>query len=245
MRLHNNKILITGGSKGIGLAMAKEFLLHNNKVIITGRNEEDLQKVKNTYPDIFIFKCDLSKQEDIDQLTLYIENEHADLKILVNNAGIQYNYHFEEEEQLLSKIDYETSVNLIAPIKLVALLLPILNKNSNSAIVNVSSGLAIVPKKEAPVYCSNKAGLHIFSKSLRYQLKNTKVFEVIPSLVDTNMTRGRGKGKISPEKLAKEFIVAFQKNKYEINIGKVKLLRLINRIYPKLADRIINKNNNQ
>jgi len=68
-----------------------------------------------------------------------------------------------------------------------------------------------------------------------------KVFEIIPALVDTQMTAGRGKGKITPEQLVDEFIVAFRKNNYEVNIGKVKLLRLINRIFPALAERIMKK----
>ncbi len=241
MKLSENKILITGGNKGIGLALAKKFLSLNNKVIITGRNEDDLSDVKKEHPEIFTFKCDLANQEEIDNLILHIENEHPDLNILINNAGIQYNYDFMDEPQLLAKIEYETNVNFLAPIKVSALLLSLLNANDNSAIVNVSSGLGIVPKMDAPVYCANKAGIHIFSKALRYQLKKTKIFEIIPSLVDTAMTKGRGNGKISPEILAEEFIKCFKKNKYEINIGKVKFLRLINRIIPSLADKIINK----
>jgi len=241
MRLNQNKILITGGNKGIGLALAKKFLVLDNQVIITGRNEKDLALVKKDDPNILTFRCDLTKQEEFDNLILYIESKHPDLNILINNAGIQYNYHFAEEKQLLSKIKYETSVNFLAPVKLVALLLPILNENENAAIVNISSGLAIAPKMDAPIYCANKAALHTFSKSLRHQLTKTKVFEIMPPLVDTDMTKGRGKGKISPEQLADEFINKFKQDTYEIAIGKVKLLRLIYRISPKLADKIINK----
>ncbi len=114
-----------------------------------------------------------------------------------------------------------------------------LQVNDNSAIVNVSSALGLVPKMQAPVYCGTKAGIHIFSKSLRYQLDKVKVFEIIPALVDTEMTAGRGKGKISPQQLADEFIRAFKKNLYEVSIGKVKLLKIINRIGPRLADKIM------
>jgi len=118
-------------------------------------------------------------------------------------------------------------------------LLPIVQDNKNSAIVNVSSGLAIVPKAKSAVYCATKAAIHIFSKSLRYQLDTVKVFEIIPPLVDTHMTKGRGKGKITTQRLVNEFIKAFKKNRYEVNIHKVKLLRIINRISPKIADSIM------
>ena len=92
---------------------------------------------------------------------------------------------------------------------------------------------------QAPVYCGTKAGIHIFAKALRYQLVKVKVFEIIPPLVDTNMTKGRGNGKIIAEQLVDEFIKSFEKNNYEINIGKVKLLKFINRIFPSLAEKIM------
>ncbi|GAA5220684.1 SDR family oxidoreductase [Membranihabitans marinus] len=241
MKVVQNKILITGGNKGIGLALAKKFISLGNEVIIVGRNEEDLKAVKADFPKIHIFACDLSRQEDIDNLLLFIEREHQDLNILVNNAGIQYNYHFLEEKQLLNKIEYESRVNFMAPIKLTALLLPLLEANEDSAIINVSSSLAMVPKANAPVYCATKAGLHVFSKALRMQLEKTKVFEIIPSLVDTAMTEGRGRDKISPEELVEEFIKSFSRDDYEVNIGKVKLLRLLQRISPRLASKIVNK----
>ena len=104
MILSNNKILITGGNKGIGLALAKNFLTLNNKVIITGRNETDLSNVKKQFPEVFTFQCDLANLEGLEKLSLYIKSEHPDLNILINNAGIQYNYFFEEEKQLLDKL---------------------------------------------------------------------------------------------------------------------------------------------
>ncbi|GBE18310.1 putative oxidoreductase [archaeon BMS3Abin16] len=114
-------------------------------------------------------------------------------------------------------------------------------KQPEAAVINVSSALGIVPKESAPVYCATKAAIHSFSKSLRYQLEKTpvKVFEIIPSLVDTDMTRGRGKGKISPETLAKEVIKGLKKDNYEIRVGLVKILFLVNRVLPSLAERVI------
>lgn len=241
MNLKENKILITGATSGIGKALTQKFLKHDNKVIAVGRNRAKLDLLAALDKRIIPFKCDISKQQGIDDLVLFIEQEHSDLNILINNAGIQYNYHFTEETGLTNKIEHETRTNFLAPIQLIALLLPTLEMNTNSAVVNVSSGLGLVPKKQAPVYCGTKAGIHIFSKALRYQLENTKVFEIIPPLVDTAMTKGRGKGKISPEQLADEFMFAFKKNKFEVNIGKVKLLKIINRIAPKLAEGIMKK----
>jgi uncharacterized oxidoreductase len=241
MRLQRNKIIITGASSGIGEALTKKFVELDNQVIAIGRNSEKLEKVSKVDKRIIPFNCDISKIEDLDKLAVFIENKHTDANILINNAAIQFNYNFDEELHVLSKIDQEINTNFIAPLKLISMLIPTLNSNSNAAIVNVSSGLGLVPKKQAPVYCGTKAALHIFSESLRYQLKHVKVFEIIPPLVDTPMTAGRGKGKISPEQLVEEFIRAFAKNKFEANIGKVKLLKLINRLSPLLAKRIMKK----
>ncbi|MEJ8820258.1 SDR family oxidoreductase [Lacibacter sp. H407] len=239
MKVSGNKILITGATAGIGKALTLKFLSLGNTIIAAGRNKESLQELAKIDSRIIPVVCDLSKMSELEKLTLQIENVHPDLNILINNAGIQYNYQFTEEEYLINKIDHEINVNFIAPLKLIAFLLPVLQMNENAAIVNVSSGIGLVPKMQAPVYCGTKAGIHIFSQSLRYQLQTTKVFEMIPPLVDTEMTKGRGKGKISAEQVAEEFIKAFSKNQYEINIGKVKLLKLINRISPKLAQRIM------
>lgn len=236
-----NTVLITGGSSGIGLALAKRFLQLSNKVIITGRNKNKLEEVNNAFPEIITFCGDLTDKNSLDELVLFMEQQYADLNILINNAAVQYNYNFADERELTYKIDYEVAANITAPIKLTGLLLPLLLKNSNSAIVNVSSGLFIAPKKSASVYCASKSAIHSFSKTLRYQLEHTdtKVFEIIPALIDTPMTEGRGKSKISPEQLTDEFFRNFEKDKFESYIGKTKLLKYINRLSPRLADNIM------
>ena len=239
MKLSGNKILITGATEGIGRALTMRFLELGNHIIAVARNEEKLSELQKPHADITPFPCDLADSAQLERLATFVKQSHKDLNVLINNAGIQYNYSFEEEENPIPKIQHEIEVNLTAPLKLTAMLLPVLEKNENAAVVNVSSGLGLVPKRQTPVYCAAKAAIHIFSKSLRYQLEKVKVFEIIPPLVDTNMTRGRGKGKISPEKLVDEFISSFRRNRYEISIGKVKLLKLINRLSPALADRIM------
>ena len=128
--------------------------------------------------------------------------------------------------------------------KLCSAFVPILMDNSESAIINISSGLALSPKKSAPVYCATKAGVHMFSKALRYQLEDShiKVFEVLPPLVDTPMTANRGVSKISTAQLVDEFLDGLENNRFEMNIGKVKLLKLMHRISPALAYRILKNN---
>ena len=241
MKTSGQTILITGGSSGIGLALAKRFLKLNNTVIITGRNKEKLAAIKTEIPEVITFAGDLSNKNALDDLVVFIEQNYDGLQVLVNNAAVQYNYHFTEEPNFMPKVDYEIAANLSAPIKLTGLLLPILLRNKDSAVVNVSSGLFLAPKKSASVYCATKAALHSFSKTLRYQLEHTetKVFEVIPALIDTPMTAGRGSSKMTAETLVDEVISGMRSDTYEIYIGKTKLLKLLSRLVPRLADRLM------
>jgi short-subunit dehydrogenase involved in D-alanine esterification of teichoic acids len=243
MKLSNNTIFITGGGSGIGLALAKTFLDFKNTVVICGRNLEKLEAVRNKYPEIHTICCDITKEDDIQKALEQIKMEFEDLNVLVNNAGIMLNYNFWEDDNALKKMEDEIGINLVGLLKLTKLFLPILMNQPESALINVSSGLGVFPKKSAPVYCATKAAVHIFSKSLRYQLEKTpvKVFEIIPPLVDTEMTKGRGGKKISPEALAKEVITSLERDNYEIRGGQVKMLLLINRFLPSIIEKIYKK----
>jgi len=241
MKLSGNTVLITGGSSGIGLALSQRFLAEGNRVLIAGRDVEKLEAIRRAQPSVSLFCGDLSVETDLQKLVSLVKQEYPQLNILVNNAAVQYNYLFMEEPDAARKIDYEISTNLSAPIKLTSLLLPLLTGNANAAIVNVSSGLFLAPKKTASVYCATKAALHSFSKTLRYQLEGsgTSVFEIIPALVDTPMTEGRGTSKISSTQLCEEFFRNFRRDVYESYIGKTRLLRWLSRLTPRLADRIM------
>ena len=247
MNLQGNKILITGATRGIGLALVKKFHELGNQIVAVARNQSALLDLAKKYEGIITLSCDLSDEKSLEMLIQEIKTNHSGINTLVNNAGIQVNFYdtrFGEEPDTLEQIKNEIQINLTTPITLVHELLPLLLKQDNASIINISSGLAFAPKKSAPVYCGTKAGLHIFSKALRYHYENTglKVFEIIPPLVDTDMTKGRGSGKISAAQLVNEFIKAYEKNRFEVNIGKTKLLRFIQRISPRLADNILKNN---
>lgn len=241
MKTSGNTVLITGGGSGIGLSLATALLERGNRVLIVGRSIKRLNTVSEKFPEIQTFICDVSSAEQRDDLILEIERHYPDLNLLINNAGVQFNYpsvgDFSESQNLAKEID----TNLLAPVELTRLLLPTLLSHKEAAIVNITSALAIVPKKNAPGYCASKGGLHIFSQSLRALLDGTtvKVFEIIPPLVDTEMTQGRGSRKISPEQLVDEFFQKFKRGRFEISIGKVRVLKLLARIFPSLALKIM------
>lgn len=241
MKLSNNTILLTGGTSGIGLELLRQFYKLNNTIIVASRNADKLNNLRTEFPKVSTVVCDLGNSKSVRELLEHCLNTYPELNILINNAGIQYNYNWQEEEDGFHKISREIKINLTSPLYLIYGLLPLLSKQKEAAVINVTSALAFHPKRSAPVYCASKAALHNASKSLRYQLEDSsvKVFEIIPPLVDTPMTAGRGKGKISPEELAEEFMGNFKKNRFESYIGKSKILRLLARFSTRLADNML------
>ncbi|AFK03309.1 short-chain dehydrogenase/reductase SDR [Emticicia oligotrophica DSM 17448] len=241
MNTKGNTMLITGGTAGIGRALLHRFYSLGNQLIVSSSNAENLENLKLEFPNIETVVCDLAQEKEVYKLIEICQQRFSTINVLINNAGIQFNYDWKIEQEGLKKIKDEISVNFTSPMQLIYGLLPLLLQKPDAAIINVSSGLAFAPKKSAPVYCASKAAIHSVSKSLRYQLENTsiKVFEIIPPLVDTAMTAGRGTGKITAEQLVDEFMNNFKNNKFESNIGKTKLLRFIQRLSPKIADKIM------
>ncbi len=230
-------VLITGGATGIGFALAKKFHSAGHRVIIVGRSENALSKAADSLSGVETRVADISAASDRERLVA----EFPDISILVNNAGLQVIAPIIESGP--QDIEYELTVNFLAPVLLCRAYLPHLVQRKSAAIVNVSSGLALVPRETSAIYCASKAALHSFSKTLRWQLKgtNVRVFEILPPLVDTAMTAGRGKGKITPDQLAEEFWRDFTRDRYEILIGKTKLLAVINRLAPSLAESILRR----
>jgi len=185
MQLHNNKILITGGATGIGLGLTERFISENNAVIICGRRQEALKEVADRFPNVITRVCDISLVADRLELYNWIRENHSDLNVLVNNAGIQ-NWMNLGDEQFYQKASDEITINALAPVHLTDLFLKL---QSLTTIMNVTSGLAFVPLSKVPVYCATKAFMRSFTLSLRHLLKakNIEVIEIIPPALNTDL----------------------------------------------------------
>jgi uncharacterized oxidoreductase len=240
MNTSGNTVLITGGATGIGLALAEELVFAGNKVIICGRMEDKLNRACKKLPQISARKCDLSIDKERSSLFDYIRSSYGDLNILINNAGIQRKVSLTKGIAALLDGEDEIEINLRAPIHLSALFIPLLSKQKQAAIINVSSGLAFIPLAFAPVYCATKAALHSFSISLRHQLRDTpvRVFELIPPMVDTDLDKGGREGRgqenrgIPASDVAKAALAALGKDEYEIAVGAVRELVMGSRKNP-------------
>jgi len=237
MKLKHRTILITGGTSGIGKALAGE-LQKDNTVIITGRSKEPLEQARRQ--GLATITCDITKRADIEALVMKLEQEYPELDTLINNAGVQYNYNLLTASGAHQKIQHELDTNLSGAMQLTHLLLPLLSTKP-SAIVNVTSALGAVPKTDGLVYSASKAGLRSFTRGLRKLLrgKDISVVEVIPPVTDTRMTAGREEGKMPAGELVQIILRQWAGGRRLIAPGKIKLLLLIDRFLPGLADKII------
>jgi len=232
MELKNNTILITGGTSGIGLGFAEALSKLGNKVIICGRREDRLKQISKNNPSIITRKCDVCNEKERIELISWVTKEHPELNIFINNAGIQTGQKIDAGLNL-QKVRQEVETNFTAPIHLCSLIINHLKTKDHAAIINVSSGLAFVPLAFMSIYCATKAGIHSFTLSLRYLLKDTKikVFEIAPPAVDTELgydhrtNATQSHGGISVEEFLAETLQALKNDEYEAAIGTAKNLR--------------------
>lgn len=243
MALQNNTILITGGSSGLGLEMARQFICSGNKVIVCSRTPEKLQQAHEEVPGIMTYVCDISTEEERKKLSRWISENHPEINILINNAAIVHRIDFADDSNSYEKSVKEIATNLHAPIHLSKLFLPLLSTNSESKIINITTGLVYVPRADYPFYNATKAALHSFTQVLRNQLqdKSIQVIEVLFPVVDTPWHEGNApKIAITAEKAVNEMIRGLLAGKNEIKVGKVKLLYYLSRFTPNFAFKKIN-----
>jgi uncharacterized oxidoreductase len=239
MQLNGKTILLTGGTDGIGRELAAQLKAKGATLIITGRTPERIEVAKAAGYEVIA--ADLSSQAGVDAILNGVDGRPID--VLINNAGVGSDHDFREEAPDLADNDRSIFSNLNAPVHLITRLMPILRSRPEAMIVNVTSGLAIAPRAGGPIYCATKAGLRSYTLALREQLKSTAihVLEVLPPVVDTKMTAGRGNKKLSPQDCAAQMVDAMERNAKEANVGMTKLLRIVESISPALARRIMIK----
>lgn len=193
MDLRGSKVLITGGSDGIGKRLAERFVRAGSRIIITGRHKEKLQKAASEIGNVEIFVNDIGDPREREKLAAYVKQTMPGLNILINNAGIQRRVALAADASPWDERQAEIDILLSAPIHLNHLLIPtILLHKQPSLIVNVTSGGAYIPQVFAPVYSACKAALHSYTVTLRHSLAETncRVAELVPPAVQTGLAGG-------------------------------------------------------
>jgi uncharacterized oxidoreductase len=247
MNLTGHTVLVTGGGSGIGGGLAKAFHERGNKVIITGRREQTLKDFSAHYPGMEAFTMDVAKDVDIQRLFQVVSEKFPTLDVLVNNAGVMKWTDFTKPENLGGDLFEEIDINLKGLIRMAAVFLPLLLKQKESTLINISSGLAYMPLARSPIYCATKAAIHSFSMSLRHQLRDTpvKVIVIAPPGVETDLGKAPGVPEMKYPKLGLEpFVIqtmaALESGRTELPIGQSKMLRFGSRLLPSVFFRMLN-----
>lgn len=240
MELKNNTILITGGTSGFGLEFAKRLLELGNTVIVTGRDPIKLASAKKNLTGLHTFQSDVTNPEEIANLYKTVIAQFPKLNVLINNAGQMRKISLHDTSIGLLDITREIETNLMGPIRMVQAFLPHLKQIPSAAILNVTSGLSLVPFPIAPIYGATKSGLRSYTKSLRVQMQNTKVkiFELIAPAAKTPLNDefrsldGYDAKQMDPVELVDIALKGLEKDKYEIYPGVARMILFMSRIAP-------------
>jgi len=187
-----NTILITGGGSGIGRGLAEALHALGNQVVIAGRRRQALDSTTAANPGMKSLNLDIEDPAAIRAFAAQAAADFPSLNVLINNAGIMRPEKLLAQQPDLADAEALVTTNLLGPIRLTAALLPLLQRQPRSTILNVSSGLAFLPLALTPTYCATKAAIHSYTLSLRYQLRATQieVLELIPPYVATHLMGG-------------------------------------------------------
>ena len=199
MQLTDNTIFITGGTSGIGRALAERFHALGNTVIIAGRRQALLDEVTSANPGMTGLTLDIRDAADIERAAKRLIADYPDLNVLINNAGIMpFDDPASDIDDTVTRRILDT--NLLGPIRLTAALIEHLKLQPRSTIIHNTSVLAYVPIATNAVYSASKAALHSYALSQRYQLKNTTVTvqEIAPPWVDTDLIKKSGDPRAMP-----------------------------------------------
>lgn len=197
-------IVITGGSKGMGKAMARQFAEHKNNIYICARNKYELAEtaleLERRYKGCTVhwFATDLENPHHLKDFTNWILNQEIDIDVLINNAGYflpgsVYN----EKEGTLEKM---LSINLYSAYHITRAFVPVMIQKKSGHIFNICSIASLNAYANGGSYSISKYALMGFSKNLREEMKpfNIKVTSVYPGAVYTESWAGSG---VSPERI--------------------------------------------
>lgn len=213
--------VITGGSRGIGFGIAEMLLKNGFDVIVSSRKDsEQISALKQIYSDkIHFVSADISVLDDIEKLVSYAENRFGAIDLLVNNAGVAPKERKDILEITPDDFDYVADINIKGTFFVTQKFVPLLTKNKQSRIVNISSMSAYTASVNRGEYCISKAGISMITKLFAARLAEygVSVIEIRPGIIETDMT---AKVKEKYEKLISEGITPIKRMGQPEDIAK-------------------------
>ncbi|MEL6344862.1 MAG: SDR family NAD(P)-dependent oxidoreductase [Myxococcota bacterium] len=238
MDFSNDKVLITGGTRGIGRQLARDFAEHGARVVVCGRDRERLTSVA-AHPNIDATPCDVRDDASVQALAATVADTLGTPTVVINNAAI-----FQQIALLDSPVESwlrEVDINLMGVLRVTHALLPGLLDADRATIVNLTSPAGYVPMTAAPVYSATKAAINSWSQSLHHQLRHTNVSVIMvnPPVVDTQMNADNpnveGMKRWSTEAFSEAVLSQFSRSRTrDIHIGDAWLVSRIARFVPSM-----------
>jgi short-subunit dehydrogenase len=257
MNFHDKVIIITGASAGIGAQLALALLREKAKVVLAGRRKAKLEEViaaSGHAENALAVPTDVTRLADLQALVDATLKRYGHIDVIINNAGTSIGGPVDEVKP--ESAEYLVKLNLMAPIWLTQLILPILKTRPEAMIVNIGSIASLVAPPYQAFYCSTKHGLRGFNESLRRELWNTpvKVVMILPGTAESELMddsilqkmKEIGVGRVSDampaEVLAQRIVTLMKKERATaIVAGKERILVKLNTWAPSLVDRVFRR----
>lgn len=238
--LSGRTILLTGGSSGVGAALAKRLMALGCKVVVWSRRPPE-----PTHLSLIHEPVDLADTMALDGALDDLLARHPDLSVVINNAGISERGDLARSDpaELDARAEAQIAVNLRAPIRICQRLFAPLSRLDSAMIVNNTSGLAVAPTVPHPVYCATKAGLRSFTQSMRYQAEKAggrlAIVEILLPVVETPLNESFTGHRMPLDAAADRIVRGLGRAEPEIWVGQAALLRRLVGLSPALARQLL------
>lgn len=183
MELKDKIVVITGGSKGLGKAMASCFLKNGAKVEVCSRDESEFLNLEN---GILGIKADVTKENELQSLAEKVVAQFGKIDIWINNAGIWLPRTIAEDFDM-EKVRIMFDVNVFGTINGARVALRFIKKQGFGSIINIISDSAFVARPMSSMYAASKWAVNGFTKSIREANKNIKIISVYPGGMKTEI----------------------------------------------------------
>ena len=261
--LKNKTVLITGGSRGLGLVMAREFARQGSRLALCARDEEELERARLDLErlgvEVMVVRCDVTNKQEVTAMVAAVNNRFGNIDVLVNNAGLIQVGPIE----VMTAEDFELAMqaHFWGPLNTILAVLPSMRQRKAGRIVNISSIGGKVSVPHLVPYSASKFALVGLSKGLRAELMKDgiRVTTVCPGLMRTGSPRNADfKGKhrfeyawfsisdamplvsVSAENAARQIVSACKRGRAELVISlPAKLAVLFDSLFPEATSQML------
>ena len=216
MEIEGQRVLISGASRGLGKALVGAFVAAGAREVFAGtRTNQARDSLRQEFPErVTPIQLDVTSDRDVDAVT-----QLGPVHILVNNAGVAgfgnpLTMSFED-------VQHELAVNYLGMLRLTRAVAPGMIAQRDGVIVNIATAFAKVNLPLVGTYCATKAALLSLGQALRAYLSddNVRVITVMPTTIDTDMSRGANVPKMTKEYVAAEILAAIREERHDPPIG--------------------------